>query len=266
MATARVHGIELYYEVIGHGYPLTMIMGLGCSARMWRWMVPFFAAYFKVVIFDNRGAGRSGKPEMEYTTHLFAEDTRALLRALSIEKTHLFGVSVGGMIAQKCALMCPEVIDKLVLGCTLPNFSYAPAEPAVIQGLMESATLPLEESVEKLVPFFLSEKFIAERPDQVMLMKEVMVYDKREQGPDAFMRQLGAAMSHDTQNEISAINVPTLVITGDADVMVPLENAHFLADQIPKSKLVELPEVNHGFFVERCDEACDYISNFLMPS
>jgi len=263
MSTVKANGIEIYYEVTGSGPPLTLIMGLGCSTRQWEWIVPVLADSFRIITYDNRGVGRTSKPDMEYTTDLFAEDTCALLNTLGIEKTHIFGVSVGGMIAQKFALKYPDIVDHLVLGCTMPNFYHLPPTTEVLQRMQESQLLPPEESVEVIMRLFLSEHFFAEKPDPAAKLKEMMLAEKKEQGPDAFLRQLGAAMNHDTQDEVKNIKVPTLVITGDLDPIAPVENSRFLAEQISNSTLAEIPGVYHAFWIERFEEACEIIKKFL---
>jgi pimeloyl-ACP methyl ester carboxylesterase len=263
MPTVKANGIEMYYEISGSGPPLTLIMGLGCSLRQWQWMVPVFAESFQVIAFDNRGVGRSGKPDMEYTTEMFADDTCALLKALGVDKTHVLSASVGGMIAQKFALKYPDMVDRLVLGCTMPNFYHLSPTPEDLQSMQESQVLPLEESVETMMRLFLTEQFFADKPDQVARLKEVMMIEKEEQGPDAFLLQLGAAMNHDTINEVKDIKVPTLMITGDLDPMAPIENARFLAGQIPNSTLAEIPGIKHAFWVEKFQEACEIIIKFL---
>ncbi|KPJ59441.1 MAG: hypothetical protein AMJ42_01985 [Deltaproteobacteria bacterium DG_8] len=263
MPTVNANGIEVYYEITGKGPSLTLIMGLGCSARQWEWMVPVLSESFRVITYDNRGVGRTSKPDIEYTTDLFAEDTCALLNTQGIEKSHIFGVSVGGMIAQKFALKYPEMVDRLVLGCTMPNFYHLPPTTEVLQSMQESQLLSPEESVEVIMRLFLSEQFFAERPDQEAKLKEVMLIEKKEQGQDAFLRQLGAAMNHNTQDEVKSIKAPTLVITGDLDPIAPVENSRFLAEQIPNSTLAEIPGAYHAFWVERFEEACEMIKKFL---
>jgi pimeloyl-ACP methyl ester carboxylesterase len=200
---------------------------------------------------------------MEYTTDLFAEDTAALLDTLGIDKTHIFGISVGGMIAQKCALNYPEMVDRLVLGCTMPNFFHLPPAAEDSQRMQESQLLPPDKSVDVMMRLFLSEKFFAENPDQAAELKEVMLTEKLEQGEDAFLLQLGAAMNHDTLEQVKHITAATLVITGDLDPMAPVENARFLAEQIPDSTLIELPGIYHAFWVEKFEESSDIIKKFL---
>jgi len=263
MATVKANDIEMYYEITGNGPPLTMIMGLGCSSRQWKWMVPILAESFRVITFDNRGVGRTSKPDMEYTTDLFADDIAALLNTLGIERTHIFGISVGGMIAQKFALNYPEMVDRLVLGCTMPNFFHLPPATEDSQRMQESQLLPPDKSVDVMMSLFLSEKFFSESPDLAAQLKEVMLTEKIEQGEDAFLLQLGAAMNHDTLEQVKHITAPTLVITGDLDPIAPAENARFLAEQIPDSTLVELPGVRHAFWVERFEESSNIIKKFL---
>jgi len=263
MATVKANGIDIYYEVTGDGPPLTMIMGLGCSSRQWKWMVPLLAESFRVITFDNRGVGRTSKPDMEYTTDLFADDIAALLNSLSIDRTHVFGISVGGMIAQKFALNHPEMVDRLVLGCTMPNFFHLPPATEDSECLQETQLVPPDQAVDIMLRLFLSKKFFTESIELTAQLKEVMLTEKLEQGADAFLLQLGAAMSHDTLEQVKNIKAPTLVITGDLDPMAPVENARFLAEQIPDSTLVELPGVRHAFWVEKFVESSSIIIKFL---
>jgi len=264
MATVQANDITIYYEVTGDGPPLTMIMGLGCSSRQWKWMVPLLAESFKVITFDNRGVGKTDKPDMEYTTDLFADDIATLLKTLGIERTHIFGISVGGMIAQKFALNYPAMVDRLVLGCTMPNFFHLPPATEDSQSLQETQLVPPEESVDIMMHLFLSEKFFTASPELTAELKEVMLTEKLEQGEDAFLLQLGAAMNHDTLEKVKNITAPTLVITGDSDPMAPVENARFLAGQIPDSTLIEFPGVRHGFWVEKFEESSTIITKFLL--
>jgi pimeloyl-ACP methyl ester carboxylesterase len=264
MPAVHANGIDIYYEICGSGPPLTLIMGLGCSARQWQWMTPVLAKSFKVITFDNRGVGRSGKPDMEYSTEMFADDTRALLDVLDIPRTHLFGVSVGGMIAQRFALKYPEMVDRLVLGCTMPSLFHLPPAPEDSETMQMSRVVSIEEGAEKMMSLFFSEGFFKEEPKRVTALKEVIMLERKEQGDDAFMLQLGAAMKHNTVDEAKNIIAPALVISGTKDPIVRVENARFLAGQIPDSTLVEITGGYHAFWVERFENACDIIKKFLV--
>ncbi len=263
MPTVEVNGIDLYYEIEGDGPPLTMIMGLACTHRQWQWMAPILARSFKVITFDNRGVGKSGKPDIEYTTDMFAADIAGLLNHLNIEKTHIFGISVGGMIAQRFAYNHREMLDRLVLGCTMAGFFHMPLADDDLEKLQTSSTLPTEEGVDMMIDLFLTDDFIKKEPDHYRKLKEIMMLEKEEQGTEAFFLQLGAAMNHDTIEQTGTIDAPTLVLVGDKDPMAPIENSRFLAETIPNSKLVTFPGVRHGFWVEAYKEASKTITAFL---
>jgi pimeloyl-ACP methyl ester carboxylesterase len=118
MPLARLNGIKLNYRVAGHGEPLVMIMGFSAGRIGWVPQVHFFKKYYRVITFDNRGAGRSDKPPGPYSTGMMADDTVKLMDVLGIEKAHVMGLSMGGMIAQELAINYPQRVMKLVLAST----------------------------------------------------------------------------------------------------------------------------------------------------
>ena len=120
MPFATVNGIKINYKVEGEGNPLVMIMGFGSPRSGWSSQIPFFKKHFRVVTFDNRGAGKSDKPAGPYTTKMMADDAVKLMDALGIQKADIVGASMGGMIAQELAINYPEKAGKLVLACTYP--------------------------------------------------------------------------------------------------------------------------------------------------
>ena len=119
MAKLRVGDIEMYYVEAGTGAPLVLIMGFGGDHLAWGFQFQAFAERYRVIAFDNRGAGQTDAPDTPYTTGLMAEDVRGLMDALGIERAHVIGVSMGGMIAQELALHHPDRVRSLHLGCTL---------------------------------------------------------------------------------------------------------------------------------------------------
>src|SRR5512136_1643850 len=118
MPLARLNGINVNYRVEGQGEPLVMIMGFTAGRVGWMPQIPFFRKYYRVITFDNRGAGKSDKPPGPNSTRMMADDTVKLMDVLGIEKAHIMGLSMGGMIAQELAINYPQRVMKLVLAAT----------------------------------------------------------------------------------------------------------------------------------------------------
>ena len=118
MPYTNVNGINLYYEIYGEGYPVVLIEGLGSQLQSWATQVPIYSKHFKVIVFDNRGAGKSDKTEFGYSIQDMAQDTALLMDELGIERAHIVGKSMGGMIGQWLAINHPEKVQKLVMGCS----------------------------------------------------------------------------------------------------------------------------------------------------
>lgn len=124
MPMAKVNGINVDYRVEGQGEPVIMIGGLNSNKGAWRYQTRVFKKYYRVITFDNRGAGKSDKPLGPYTIKMMAEDTIGLMDHLNVEKAHVLGYSLGGMIAQELAISYPKRVDKLVLGRTCTDISH----------------------------------------------------------------------------------------------------------------------------------------------
>ncbi len=263
MPTLKANGIEINYETKGQGPPLTMIMGMSCSLRQWAWMADILSDTFQVITFDNRGAGKSSKPDIDYSTEMLAEDTFCLLKELGIKKSHIFGISFGGMIAQRFALMFPDATDHLVLGATMPSFSRFPPSPETLESFQSSSLVAGAESVQIVMELFYTKNFLQNSPETAAEVKDIMIREKEEQGMDILYRQLGAAAEHDTLDNVNKITAPTLVICGTGDLISPIANSRFMADQIPDSTLIELKDGYHAFWIERADEASGIIKDFL---
>ena len=131
MPVVQANEIEIYYEEHGSGEPLLLIMGWGGNTATWNPQLEGLAEQYRVIAFDNRGAGRTKAPDSPYTIPQMAADTAGLLHALGVPKAHVFGISMGGMVAQELALGYPELVGSLILGCTSAGGSTAAgADPA----------------------------------------------------------------------------------------------------------------------------------------
>jgi pimeloyl-ACP methyl ester carboxylesterase len=260
MPTAQIKNI--YYETHGAGHPLVLIRGFGSNADHWYCQIPVFSTGYRVVVFDNRGIGRSDRPAGPYTIPAMADDTAGLMDALGIERAHVLGISMGGMIAQELALRNPERVDRLVLGCTRCGGERAvPAAAEVMQAFAEYAAVGTEQAAREVMKCLFAEKTIAEAPDVVQLYREVTA--KYPPAPEVLALQRDAVLGHDTWARLPQIQAPTLVLTGKEDVLVPPENSKILADRIPNARLQVIEGGGHQFLVERPDEFNRAVLDFL---
>src|SRR5580658_10137848 len=146
MPYATSSGIRIFWEEAGAGEPLLLIMGLGYSHEMWHRTLPVVSAHYRTILFDNRGVGKSDVPQGAYSVAQMAADAAAVLDAAGIARAHVFGISMGGMIAQEFALNYPERVNRLVLGCTACGGPHSiPAAQKVRDVLMARATMSPDE-------------------------------------------------------------------------------------------------------------------------
>src|ERR1700751_416956 len=154
MAFVENQGARIYWDEQGQGEPVLLIMGLGYPSAMWYRTRPALAARYRTIAMDNRGVGRSDTPPGPYSIRLMAWDAAAVLNAAGIERAHVFGVSMGGMIAQEFVLQYPRRVLSLILGCTAAGGPTAVrAEPEAIQMLMRREKISPEQAAEAAVPF-----------------------------------------------------------------------------------------------------------------
>ncbi|MBW2021843.1 MAG: alpha/beta fold hydrolase [Deltaproteobacteria bacterium] len=253
MPHETINGCRIYYEIHGEGEPLVLIMGLRRNLLWWYRQIPTLSQHFKVLAFDNRGAGRSDKPDMEYSIGLFADDTAGLTRALGLEDAHILGISMGGYIAQELALNHPDLVRDLILGCTSCGGSRAILmSPERMKKFTANEGLTPEQMLQKDMDIYFSDEFIRENPDKIEEFIDLSL--QYYQPPEAFQRQFDACLKHDTVDRLKNIKVPTMIVAGDDDPLVPSENSRILKELIPHAELVYLPGCRHCFFIEEADK------------
>jgi 3-oxoadipate enol-lactonase len=266
MPIVKVGDINIYYEIHGEGEPLVLIMGYGGNSGQWFRQVPGLSQEYRVIIFDNRGTGQSDRPDISYTMGMMAGDVAGLLGAIGIDAAHVYGVSMGGMIAQHVALNHPEKVLDLVLGCTTcggEQHSIVPDADAMtlLFDMERMQRLTPEEMIAETMPFLCGQEFIDNNPD---VIKQFTEQSMEHITPlHTYTRQAEAIMGHDTYDRLPDIKVPALVITGDADRIVPAENSKIIVSRVPDAKLVILEGKGHGFFIEAAEEANKAIIDFL---
>lgn len=262
MPTIRTARLNTYYEIHGEGDPLLLIRGLGSTCDGFKAQVEGLSPYFRVVSFDNRCVGRSDQPQEPFTIADMADDTAALLDALDVASAHVFGVSLGGMVAQELALRHPSRVRRLVLACTHAGPRTAARSPEwAVRLFNESRDMPRPDALTHSVPLLFARKTIDERPDLVDETLAVMANNN--QPKSSYLLQLGAVMQHDTFDRLAQITHPTLVLTGTEDTLVDPENSRRIAKRIPGARLLEFEETGHVFFTEKADDVNRTLVEFL---
>ena len=264
MPLTEAPGFRMYYEEHGSGFPLLLINGLGSDHLEWLHQLPAFAPHFRVVVFDNRGTGKSAVPPGPYRTADMADDAATLLAFLGISRAHVLGVSLGGMIAQEVALRHPDRVEGLVLGCTGPggSLSVRPSPEALAPFALATGADP-EGELRRMIPFLYTDACRRERPEEV----EGFIRRRLENPtpPAGYFAQLSAAVTHDASARLADIRARTLVITGEMDRLVPPENSFRIAQRIPGAKLVVVPGAPHRLFAETADAFNREVLAFLNP-
>jgi len=262
MPKLKVNDVEIYYEVHGKGDPFVLIMGLRRNAEWWYGQIPALSKHFKILVFDNRGAGRSDKPKMDYSIRLFADDTAELMKSLNIKRAHVLGVSMGGYIAQELAINYPGMVRSLVLGCTSAGGERALLmSPERMKKFIANEGLTPEQILQKDMDIYFSDKFIKDHPVKIKEFIEISL--RYYQPPDAFERQFAACLKHDTINRLNRVHVPTLIISGDDDPLVPPENSRILGELMPHAELKYFHGCRHCFFIEEADQFNQRVLSFL---
>jgi 3-oxoadipate enol-lactonase len=259
MTLVKAGDIELDYERGGTGEPLLLIMGMSGTALTWG--EPFLEALrhdFDVIVYDHRGVGASTRLEGDLTTAQMAQDAIGLLDALGLERVHVLGISMGGMIAQELALAAPERVRTLTLGCT-----YCGGEGSSLAG---------QEVSQKLGEAMMS----GDRARALRVGWEVNVSpgyaadgeawgrflglaERRAVAVPVVMAQMQACMAHNTNARLGAIHMPTLVIHGTEDEILPVENGRLIASRIDGSRLEILDGVGHLFFWEDPERSAELV-------
>lgn len=264
MPSVSLRGIEIYYEIEGAGKPLLMIMGLGSHVLNWGPTLPALLAQGRQVIrFDNRGSGRSSQPPGPYTMTDFVEDTVALMERLELTQADVFGVSMGGMIAQHLALHHPARIDRLILGCTtVGGKDGVRAEQAILDMLKADPSLdPFDAAWQSLATGY-TDEFIAREPE--LLAAQIRRNLRHRSQPHAFDAQMDAIIkTHRTFARLGEIRHRTLVLTGDADRLIPPQNSQILVQGLPNAQLALIPNAGHAFWISHPQEAADAVEGFL---
>jgi pimeloyl-ACP methyl ester carboxylesterase len=263
MPLAQIDAGDLYYEVAGEGPPLLMIAGFSGNTTGWLPVQPALAEHFTLIMFDNRGAGRSCVPPGPYTTAQMADDAIALLDHLDVDRTHVLGSSMGGMIAQEFALRHPERVAKLILNVT------AARPTPVLTRFLEANIWAIEHGMPPgdrafwVLPWMASPAIMTahEKVVQTLAVRQANPYP----APDAgLIAQAQAIMGHDALARVGQITASTLVLAAAEDILTPVAGAQELAEAIPGANLRILPRGAHVTAAEYPGEVSGALLEFLL--
>jgi len=259
-------GLKLRYEIRGSGEPVALIMGFSGSGRGWgEPFLKLMESRFKIFVIDNRGTGESDKPDAEFTLRDLAADIAAVLDHAKTPRAHIFGISMGGMIAQEFVLAYPESTRGLVLGCTNCGASHSvPADPAAIANLMPAPGVDPIEQARRAFSVACGKAFLNSARGQAILDQAIAEMGNYPITPmHTFMRQGQAIGGFDSFARLGQIKAPTLIIHGDDDSIVPYPNAEVIHGAITGSKKHTLKSAGHMFFWEVPEESVRVASDFL---
>ncbi len=262
MPRIHVNGLGMHYQQLGSGSSLVLIAGIPGTAANWLPFAELLKHDFSVTVFDNRGSGLSDKPEDFYTIQQMATDAAALIEHLQLGPTNVFGVSMGGMIAQELAINHGHLVHRLVLGCTQCGGKHVtPPRDEVNQAFAFSED-DWAQRMRLLGPFAFS---AATRREHPKFIDDFIALKMTEPQPlYAYRRQLGAVVRHATYDRLDHIACPTLVVTGDNDDIIPAVNSDTLHARIPGSTLRHLKGAGHLFFLEQPEASVTLLKEFLL--
>jgi len=255
-------GTRIHYEVTGKpgATPILMIQGLGASKNAWNLQRIAMATRFRIISFDNRGAGRSDKPTAPFTLEQMAEDAIAVLDAAGIETAHVVGASMGGVISQIVAVKHPHRVRSLTLVCTacrnhpwrqelLQSWAKTAEEKGMIEVGKEAAQWVMSpRSFRRLVPAFTwMGPLAALRPRHSFVSQIHAILNTRE----------------DLVDQLSTITAPTMVIVGNQDILTPRGDSEEIAERIPNAELVVISGAAHGLMMEHSSTLNKILIEFL---
>jgi 3-oxoadipate enol-lactonase len=256
--------VELHWKSVGEGPAVLLIAGQGMTVEGWWSTIPVLARSFRVIAFDNRDTGRSSLLPWPYTVTQMARDAVAVLDAAGEHRAHVYGISLGSLVAQEVALRHPDRVRALVLGASSAGgfAAYKPSPSSFAQTfLVRAGAMGPEEAEWAAVPYTYAEKTRRSHPERIATDIAHRVSSPPE--PLAYMHQAAAVATHDAYERLNRMAAPTLVVHGEQDVFVPSANALVLAERIPAAQLKLWPEAGHMYTIDE-PRADQEIARFLV--
>jgi 3-oxoadipate enol-lactonase len=262
MPTLTVKDINLYYETYGKGEPLVFISGFNADHTIWKNIVEYYSQNYQVILFDNRGIGRSEAPDYPYTIEMLADDNVEFCKALNIQSAYFVGLSMGGMILQTLAWRYPTLVRAAVLNNTMMKIDirfliYAQARLELIKQNVSS------EIMTKLsLPWGLSSNYL-NQPGIVESLIEIAKLNPYPTTETGFRNQLNALSTFDSSLWLHQISVPCLVIGSDEDSIAKEAHMEELAKKIPNAEYFCFNNAGHIPHIEQTQVYNKVVDRFL---
>ncbi len=261
MTSTRVGDVELYYEEYGQGPPVVLIHGLAGDCSAWQAQIERLERNYRVIAFDNRGAGRSSAPDYPYLTRHFADDTIGLLDEIGItEPAHVIGRSMGGAIAQEIALAYPDRVRSMIITASfgkLDRYGYQILES--INEVVEAQGYGPAAKIQSL--FFFPPGYFNAHPEQMASFEAALANTDRP--IHGYTNSTHACLTHDALDRLPQVQCPTLVLAGGQDVLCAAGASRQIADLVPGCELKIYEEASHFFLIQCFEESMRDIEEFL---
>lgn len=261
MALLNVGDARINYAVTGpaDGEPVVLIMGLGWDMSAWDSMMTHLDGY-RVLRLDNRGAGLSDAPDARYSIRGMAADTERVMDAAGMRSAHVYGASLGSMIAQEIALSYPDRVRTLILGCPSPGVISVPGSPGILRLLLARNRYTPDEAVRRAAPY-LFHRALRDRPDVVD--EALRARSRAPMNPVGYRRQLQSTLRWSSLRRLPRLRVPTLVVHGDHDRLIPHVNGRLIARLIPGAQFHRVRGAGHVYGVDAPDESAAVVLRFI---
>jgi len=261
MPFVEVGDARIHYQVSGpkRGEPIVLIMGLGWDMSGWEAMLPYLEGY-RVLRLDNRGAGLSDAPDKPYSIPRMSRDTVTVMDAAGMRSAHVYGASLGSMIAQEIALGHRQRVRSLILGCPSPGVISVPGSPGIIRLMLTRSQYTPEEAFRRAAPY-LFHRALRQSPDlieEALRRRLAMPIN-----PVGFRRQLQATMRWSSLARLPRLRLPTLVLHGDHDRLIPDINGRLIARLIPGAQFHSIKGAGHVYSTDAPGEAASVVIGFL---
>jgi pimeloyl-ACP methyl ester carboxylesterase len=256
--------VKLHWESFGEGPAVLLVAGQGMTVDGWWATIPVLARSFRVIAFDNRDTGESSRLPWPYAVAHMAHDAVAVLDAAGEQRAHVYGISLGSLVAQEVALRHPDRVQALVLGASSAGgfAAYKPPPSSFAQTfLIRAGAMGPEEAAWAAVPYTYAEKTRQSHPERIVADIGHRVSSPPE--PLAYLHQAAAVATSDAYERLNQMAAPTLVVHGEQDVFVPPANALVLAERIPGAQLQLWPDAAHMYTIDE-PRADQEIARFLL--